>query len=225
MNLRDIKKDIEYVIGAFIDDCSLFSTANPNADDEALGGLLDEAVNLYNDLRDKVNVKITGKKAAYFANLRKELLEKTDGLYKKLSVVVKETVKEEKKVVPETEIAVESAEEKKPVAKKSAAKKPATEKPSAKKPAAKKATPEPEAISKPATEKPAAKKPAAKKATPEPEAASKPAAKKPAAKKPAAEKPAAEQPAAKKSPAEKPAAKKSPAKKAVPKAEKKEEEK
>lgn len=38
MNLRDIKKDIEYVIGAFIDDCSLFSALNQKADDEALGG-------------------------------------------------------------------------------------------------------------------------------------------------------------------------------------------
>lgn len=35
MNLRDIKKDIEYVIGAFIDDCSLFSAINQKADDEA----------------------------------------------------------------------------------------------------------------------------------------------------------------------------------------------
>lgn len=34
MNLRDIKKDIEYVIGAFIDDCSLFSAINQKADDE-----------------------------------------------------------------------------------------------------------------------------------------------------------------------------------------------
>ena len=58
MNLRDIKKDIEYVIGAFIDDCSLFSALNQKADDEALGGLFDEAVKLYNDLRDKVNAKV-----------------------------------------------------------------------------------------------------------------------------------------------------------------------
>ena len=61
MNLRDIKKDIEYVIGAFIDDCSLFSSVNSKADDEALGALLDEAVNLFNDLKDKVNMK--GRKA------------------------------------------------------------------------------------------------------------------------------------------------------------------
>ena len=95
MNLRDIKKDIEYVIGAFIDDCSLFSSVNPEADDEALGGLLDEAVNLYNDLKDKVNMKGEGPKGAYFASIRKELLEKTDALYAKLSEIVKKTDKAE----------------------------------------------------------------------------------------------------------------------------------
>ncbi len=93
MNLRDIKKDIEYVIGAFIDDCSLFSALNQKADDEALGGLFDEAVKLYNDLRDKVNATVEGKKAAYYAGVRKELLEKTDELYRKLSDLIKSTTK------------------------------------------------------------------------------------------------------------------------------------
>ncbi len=97
MNLRDIKKDIEYVIGAFIDDCSIFSSINSKADDEALGGLLDEAVNLYNDLKDKVYAKPEGKKSAHFAAIRKELLEKTDGLYKKLSEIIKNTEKPEEK--------------------------------------------------------------------------------------------------------------------------------
>ena len=91
MNLRDIKKDIEYVIGAFIDDCSLFSSVNEKADDEALGGLLDEAVGLYNDLKDKVNIKPEGKKGAYYASIRQELLEKTDELYAKLSDIVKKS--------------------------------------------------------------------------------------------------------------------------------------
>ena len=95
MNLRDIKKDIEYVIGAFIDDCSLFSAVNPKADDEALGKLLDEAVNLYNDLKDEVNIKVEGKKSAHFAEIRKELLEKTDALYASLIEVVKKSEKPE----------------------------------------------------------------------------------------------------------------------------------
>ena len=79
------------MIGAFIDDCSLFSSVNSKADDEALGGLLDDAINLYNDLKDKVNMKGEGKKGEYFASLRKELLEKTDELYAKLSDVVKKS--------------------------------------------------------------------------------------------------------------------------------------
>ena len=95
MNLRDIKKDIEYVIGAFIDDCSLFSSVNSKADDEALGGLLDEAVNLFNDLKDKVNIKAEGRKGEYYASIRKELLEKTDELYAKLSEIVKKATNAE----------------------------------------------------------------------------------------------------------------------------------
>lgn len=91
MNLRDIKKDIEYVIGAFIDDCSVFCAVNPSADDEALGNLFDEAVDLYNELKDKANAKVEGKKAAYYTALRKEVLEKTDALYEKLSEVVRKS--------------------------------------------------------------------------------------------------------------------------------------
>jgi len=93
MNLRDIKKDIEYILGAFIDDCSLFATLNPETADEQLATLFDEAVVEYNDLKDQVNAKVEGNKRTYFAGLRKEMLEKTDALYEKLSDVVKNNAK------------------------------------------------------------------------------------------------------------------------------------
>ena len=91
MNLRDIKKDIQYVIGAFIDDCTLFLNMNPgsqNADE--ITGLIDKAVDLYNDLRDKV-VKSAGAESpkVCFTSIRKELLENTDALYDELSAAVK----------------------------------------------------------------------------------------------------------------------------------------
>ena len=91
MNLRDIKKDIEYVIGAFIDDCTLFLNMNPdNKNAGAITGLIDKAVDLYNDLRDKVVKGADGEKAkTYFQNIRKELLEKVDALYDELSAAVK----------------------------------------------------------------------------------------------------------------------------------------
>lgn len=92
MNLRDIKKDIEYVLGAFLEDCSVVATSNSKVSDGKVAELMGEAVNLYNELMDKVYTKEENKKA-YYAGLRKEIVAKTDALYEKLSAAVKEAVK------------------------------------------------------------------------------------------------------------------------------------
>ncbi|MCQ2154981.1 MAG: hypothetical protein MJY55_04105 [Bacteroidales bacterium] len=86
MNLRDIKKDIEYLVGEFIDDCSLFMAFNPErGSEDGLAKIIDEAVNLYNDLQDKQNANVTGNKKAYYNGIRKELVEGLDKLCEKLS--------------------------------------------------------------------------------------------------------------------------------------------
>ena len=53
MNLREIKKDIEYVIGAFVDDCALFLSVHPGKNADEVANLIDGAVDLFNDLRDR----------------------------------------------------------------------------------------------------------------------------------------------------------------------------
>ena len=93
MNLRDIKKDIEYVLSAFVEDCSVVACVNPKVTDGDVSELLEEAIDVYNELRDKVNGPIEGSKKAYYNELRKEVLAKTDGLYEKLRAAVKEAVK------------------------------------------------------------------------------------------------------------------------------------
>lgn len=85
MKLRDIKKDIEYLLGEFIDDCSLFMAFNPDCNQENLAKLIDEAVDMYNSLKDKVNEKVEGNKKAYYDGIRKELVEGLDSLCEKLS--------------------------------------------------------------------------------------------------------------------------------------------
>lgn len=94
MNLRDIKKDIEYVIGAFVDDCALFLSTHPGKNADGIADLIDGAVDLYNELRDKLG-KPEGSKKAYYNDIRKQLLEKTDALYDQLSEAVKKGLSEE----------------------------------------------------------------------------------------------------------------------------------
>lgn len=89
MNLRDIKKDIQYVIGAFIDDCTLFLNINPGKNADEIANLIDKSVDLYNDLRDKVVAAPKEGTKQHFQAVRKELLEKTDALYDELSACVK----------------------------------------------------------------------------------------------------------------------------------------
>lgn len=89
MNLRDIKKDIDYVLSAFIEDCSVVAAVNSKVSEEEAAGLMEEAIDLYNELRDKAGVKVAENKKAYYNALRKEIIEKTDALYTKLSAAVK----------------------------------------------------------------------------------------------------------------------------------------
>jgi hypothetical protein len=88
MNLRDIKKDIDYVLSAFIEDCTLVAAVNSKVTEEKASALMEEAVDLYNELRDKVN-QVEGPARQYYNALRKEVLERTDALYEKLSAAVK----------------------------------------------------------------------------------------------------------------------------------------
>ena len=95
MTLRDIKKDIQYVIGAFIDDCTLFLNMNPdNKNADEITGLIDQAVDLYNDLRDKVVSAPKEAVKAYFNGVSQELLAKTDSLYEALAAAVKKGLAE-----------------------------------------------------------------------------------------------------------------------------------
>jgi site-specific DNA-adenine methylase len=87
MNLRVFKKDIEYFVGEFIDDCALFIALNPHKDAEEISDIVDEAVDLYNDLKQRANHP-EGNKKAYYTGLTKEMFEKLDTLCEKLSAVV-----------------------------------------------------------------------------------------------------------------------------------------
>ena len=49
---------------------------------------MEKAVDLYNDLKDKANIKVEGKKSVYFNSLRMEMVDQIGELYEKLSEIV-----------------------------------------------------------------------------------------------------------------------------------------
>ena len=67
MNLRVFKKDIEYFVAEFIDDCALFVALNPHKDADEIAQIIDEAVELYNDLKHRACHAEGNKKAIYNA--------------------------------------------------------------------------------------------------------------------------------------------------------------
>ena len=87
MNLRVFKKDIEFFVAEFIDDCALFVALNPHKDAEEIVAIIDEAVELYNDLKCRANHP-EGNKKAFYTGLTKEMFEKLDELCEKLSSAV-----------------------------------------------------------------------------------------------------------------------------------------
>ena len=96
MNLRVFKKDIEYFVGEFIDDCSLFVAINPHKSTDKMIDVQNAAIDLYNDMKDKANAKVEKKdRKNWFAGLRKEMYEKLDALYEQLSAIVSEKDGEE----------------------------------------------------------------------------------------------------------------------------------
>ena len=90
MNLRDIKKDIEFLIGDFVEDCLLFAMLHPEKDITAVEGLINEASDLADSLFDKVNHPAPDVKArTYYNRVGAELLTGLDGLYERLSALAK----------------------------------------------------------------------------------------------------------------------------------------
>ena len=95
MNLRDFKKEVEYFIGEFVYDCTLFIAINPHKSTDKMIDVQNAAIDLYNNMKDKENAKVEKDRKNWFAGLRKEMNEKLDALYKQISAIISEKDGEE----------------------------------------------------------------------------------------------------------------------------------
>jgi hypothetical protein len=93
-SIRNLKKDIDYLVFEVVSDCFTYAGVNPGKHTEDLSDIIEESVLLRNDLFNRVNNPAgDGTPTALKANLkavRKDLFAGVDKLFSRLSSVTKE---------------------------------------------------------------------------------------------------------------------------------------
>lgn len=84
-NVRNLKKDINYVLGDIIDAVTIWQITNPTADLQKGEAVIDEAIDTFDDLILKVNQKKVENKKAHFKGINKDLEERASALIEKIN--------------------------------------------------------------------------------------------------------------------------------------------
>ena len=92
-SVRELKKDIDYLIFEVISDCFVFSGLHPDNKSDELSAIISDAVEFRNDLIARVN-NPDGKDnpkiiKAYYKTLQKDLITGVDKLFNRLSAISK----------------------------------------------------------------------------------------------------------------------------------------
>lgn len=86
-NVRNLKKDINYVLGDIIEAIYLFemsTTGKPSAETDAL---IEEAIASFDSLIAKINAKNVENKKAHFTQINKDLEETANQLVAKINAL------------------------------------------------------------------------------------------------------------------------------------------
>jgi hypothetical protein len=92
-SVKNLKKDIDFLFFEFISDCFLYTSIHTGEKRTEVQNLIEEAVAMRNEFIDRVNHP-SGKDnpalvRAYYKTVSKDLLEKVDGYFEKLSEISK----------------------------------------------------------------------------------------------------------------------------------------
>jgi hypothetical protein len=90
-SIRELKKDIDYLVFEVISDCFVYSNVHPDNKTDELTTLISDAVEFRNDLIARVN-NPDGKDnpkivKAYYKAVQKDLLSGVDNLFERLSSI------------------------------------------------------------------------------------------------------------------------------------------
>lgn len=86
-NVRDLKKDINYVLGDIIEAVYIWELTNADKDNKKAEGIIDEAIVTFDDLITKVNQKDVDNKKKHFNTVKTELEDRGRKLIDKINAL------------------------------------------------------------------------------------------------------------------------------------------
>ena len=84
-NVRNLKKDINFVLGDIIEAVYVWEYANKDKDSKNAEAIIDEAIATFDELIVKVNTKTEGNAKAHFKAINVELETKGLALFEKIN--------------------------------------------------------------------------------------------------------------------------------------------
>ncbi|MBL4938819.1 MAG: hypothetical protein JKY16_00750 [Lutibacter sp.] len=84
-SIKNLKKDINYVLGDIIEECYTWELLNPKADTKGSEAIIDEAILSFDNLIAKVHVKDEENKKKHFKNITLELEKTANSLLDKIN--------------------------------------------------------------------------------------------------------------------------------------------
>jgi len=84
-NVRNLKKDINYVLGDIIEAVYVWEYSNTDKDTKKSEAIIDEAIATFDDLIAKVNDRGVENKKAHFKTINQELEDKGRALIEKIN--------------------------------------------------------------------------------------------------------------------------------------------
>ena len=86
-NKRDLKKDINYVLGDIIEAVYVWELSNPDKETKTSEAIIDEAINTFDTLITKVNDRSVENKKQHFKAINQELETKGRALIEKINAL------------------------------------------------------------------------------------------------------------------------------------------
>jgi len=84
-SIKNLKKDINYVLGDIIEECYVWELLNPKADTKEAELIIDDAIKAFDVLIEKVNLKKVENLKAHFKAINIEIEETAKSLLERIN--------------------------------------------------------------------------------------------------------------------------------------------